>query len=144
MSNKEARRLVLRNELAELERLAPWIESWAQHGVSSDVSLAVQLCVEEVVANVIMYGAPKGSSLEISVELERVCGMLVARIEDDGREFDPTQAPPPVMASSLREAKAGNLGIHLVRGFANGMDYERRDGRNQLSLRFIEPQVTSH
>jgi hypothetical protein len=31
-----------------------------------------------------------------------------------------------------------------VRGFANGMDYERRDGRNQLSLRFIEPQVTSH
>ena len=144
MSTTEPRRLVLRNELAELERLAPWIESWAQDGVSSDTSLAVQLCVEEVVANVIMYGAPEGSSLEISVELECVAGILVARIEDDGREFDPTQAPPPVMASSLQEAKPGNLGIHLVRGFANGMDYERRDGRNQLRLRFIEPQMTSH
>jgi anti-sigma regulatory factor (Ser/Thr protein kinase) len=140
----EARRLVLRNELAELDRLALWIESWAQYGVSSDTSLAVQLCVEEVVANVIMYGAPKGSSLEISVELEHVDGTLVARIEDDGREFDPTQAPPPVMASSLQEAKAGNFGIHLVRGFSSGMEYERRDGRNKLRLRFIEPQATSH
>ena len=144
MSTTQPRRLVLRNELAELERLAPWIESWAQDGVSSDTSLAVQLCVEEVVANVIMYGAPKGSSLEISVELERVAGMLLAHIEDDGREFDPTQAPPPVMASSLQEAKPGKFGIHLVRGFANGMDYVRRDGRNQLRLRFIEPPVTSH
>jgi anti-sigma regulatory factor (Ser/Thr protein kinase) len=144
MSTTEPRRLVLRNELAELERLGPWIESWAEDGVSSDTSLAVQLCVEEVVANVIMYGAPEGRSLEISVELERVAGMLVARIQDDGREFDPTQAPPPVMASSLEEAKPGNLGIHLVRGFANAIDYERRDGRNQLWLCFFETQATSH
>jgi anti-sigma regulatory factor (Ser/Thr protein kinase) len=144
MSPTEPSRLVLRNELAELDRLAPFIEGWAQNDVSSETSLAVQLCVEEVVANVIMYGAPTGSSLEISVELERVAGTLVARIEDDGREFDPTQVPPPVMASSLQEAKPGNFGIHLVRGFANGMEYERRDGRNQLRLRFIEPLATSH
>ncbi len=144
MSNKEARRLVLRNELAELERLAPWIESWAEHGVSSDVSLAVQLCVEEVVATSSCTGRPRGAPSRFQSNWIALCGMLVARIEDDGREFDPTQAPPPVMASSLREAKAGELVIHLVRGFANGMDYERRDGRNQLSLQFIEPQVTSH
>jgi anti-sigma regulatory factor (Ser/Thr protein kinase) len=144
MSTTEARRLVLRNELAELERLAPWIESWAQQGMSSDVSLAVQLCLEEVVANVIMYGAANDSHLETTVELERVAGTIVARIEDDGREFDPTRVPPPTLASSLLEAKVGNFGIHLVRGFSNGMDYERRDGRNRLQLRFIEPPTTSH
>ena len=46
--------MVLHNDLAELKRLAAWIEGWARQGVSSDVSFAVQLCLEEAVANVIM------------------------------------------------------------------------------------------
>jgi hypothetical protein len=43
------------------------------------------------------------------------------------------------MAKSLAEANVGDLGIHLVRSFASSMDYERRDGRNRLTLRFLEP-----
>src|SRR5262249_34922652 len=65
-------------------------------------------------------------------------GTLVARVEDNGRQFDPTRAPPPAPAASLEEAKVGEVGIHLMRSFANGMDYERRDGRNRLTLRFVE------
>ena len=52
-------------------------------------------------------------------------------------------APGPVPATSLEEAKVGDLGIHLMRSFANGMDYERRDGRNRLTLRFVEPPAAS-
>jgi anti-sigma regulatory factor (Ser/Thr protein kinase) len=138
MSSVEAGRLVLRNDLAELDRLAGWIEGWMQHGVSTDVSFAIQLCLEEAVANVIMYGGAKGDRLEILVELERNGGTLVARIEDTGRQFDPTQVPSPSLTTSLEEAKVGDLGIHLVRSFASGMDYERRDGRNRLTLQFVE------
>jgi len=85
-----------------------------------------------------MYGAARDERLEIAVELERNGATLVARIEDNGRQFDPTRAPPPVVASSLEKAKVGDLGIHLMRSFASGMDYERREGRNRLTLRFIE------
>jgi len=138
MSSLEARRLVLRNDVAELQRLAGWLERLAQQGMSSDVSFAVQLCLEEAVANIIMYGAAGGDRLEIAVELERNGGTLVARIEDNGRQFDPTRAPPPAVAASLEQAKVGDLGIHLMRSFASGMDYERRDGRNRLTLRFAE------
>src|SRR5262249_7480370 len=138
MSSLEARRLVLRNDVAELQRLAGWLERLAQQGMSSDVSFAVQLCLEEAVANIIMYGAARGDRLEIAVELERNGGTLVARIEDNGRQFDPTRAPPPAVATSLEQAKVGDLGIHLMRSFASGMDYERRDGRNRLTLRFVE------
>jgi anti-sigma regulatory factor (Ser/Thr protein kinase) len=144
MSSVKARRLVLRNDLAELERLAGWIEGWTQHEVSADVSFALQLCLEEAVANVIMCGGAKGERLEIAVELERNGGTLVARIEDTGRQFDPTQLPPPLMAKSLAEAKVGGLGIHLMRSFASGMDYERRDGRNRLTLQFVELQGELH
>ena len=138
MSSHEARRLVLRNDVAELQRLAGWIEGFARQGMSTDVSFAVQLCLEEAVANIIMYGAARGDRLEIAVELERNGGTLVARIEDNGQQFDPTRAPPPAVATSLEQAKVGDLGIHLMRSFASGMDYERRDGRNRLTLRFVE------
>ena len=39
---------------------------------------------------------------------------------------------------TLKDAKIGDLGIHLVRSFASRMDYERQYGRNRLTLRFEE------
>jgi serine/threonine-protein kinase RsbW len=138
MSPVPASRLLLRKDVAELERLAGWIEGFTRQGTSPDVSFAVQLCLEEAVANIIMYGGAKDDPLEIAVELERNGTTLVARIEDNGRQFDPTRAPPPALAVSLEEAKVGDLGIHLMRSFASGMDYERRDGRNRLTLRFLD------
>src|SRR5512145_1959916 len=107
MSSLEARRLVLRNDLAELPRLAGWIEGWAQQSVSPDVSFAVQLCLEEAVANVIMYGGAKDAALEIAIEVAHSGDALVAMIEDNGRQFDPTKVPPPSVAPSLAEAKVG-------------------------------------
>jgi anti-sigma regulatory factor (Ser/Thr protein kinase) len=138
VSTLAAERLVLRNDLAELERLAGWIEGWRQQDVSPDISLAIQLCLEEAVANIIMYGGEKDDPLEIAVELECNGGTLVARIEDTGRRFDPTRVAPPSVARSLEEAKVGGLGIHLMRSFATGIRYEHHDGHNLLTLRFAE------
>src|SRR3954451_9194704 len=118
MSTSGVSRLVLCNHLAELRRLSAWVERWTQEGVPSNVSFALQLCLEEAVANVIMYGHIDGE-LKIAIELERLGGTLVARIEDNGQSFDPTQVAPP-----LKEAKISNLGIHLVRRFASRVDYE--------------------
>jgi serine/threonine-protein kinase RsbW len=143
MASVESRRLVLRNDLAELPRLAAWLEGWAAQGLSSDLSFAVQLCLEEAVANVIMYGGGKDDRLEIAVEVEGNGAALLARIVDNGRAFDPTGVPPPAMAASLAQATVGDLGIHLMRSFASGMHYERRDGRNRLTLKFKETHATS-
>lgn len=137
------KRLLLRNDLAELDRLAGWVEGRLQRGDSSDRSLAIQLCLEEAVANVIMYGGAKADRPEIAIELERDGETVVARIEDDGQQFDPTQIPPPTVAASLEAAEVGGLGIHLMRSFATGMDYDRRNGRNHLTLRFVESQTRS-
>jgi anti-sigma regulatory factor (Ser/Thr protein kinase) len=138
MSNLEANRLELRGDLSELRRLAGWIKARAKEELSDETSFAVQLCLEESVANIIMYGRPKDDRLAIAIELERDGGTLVACIVDTGCEFDPTQFPPRSVAKSLEEAKVGDLGIHLMRSFASSMHYERRDGRNRLTLRFVE------
>ena len=139
MSNLEANRLELRSDLAELKRLAGWIKAQTQQELSADTSFAIQLCLEEAVANIIMHGGgAKDDRLRIAIELERDGGTLVARIEDSGWEFDPTQFPPPPVPKSLEEAKVGDCGIHLMRCFASGIHYERQEGRNRLTLRFAE------
>lgn len=137
MSSFEPNRLVLRNDLSELDRLAGWIEAWVQPDLSADTSFAIQLCLEEAVANIIMHGSADDPG-EIVIEVTCNGGALVARIEDTGREFDPTQVPAPLLASSLEQAKVGDFGIPLMRSFASAMDYQRRHGRNRLTLRFEE------
>jgi anti-sigma regulatory factor (Ser/Thr protein kinase) len=132
----DARRLLLHRDLAELERLAVWIENWAARDLSADLSFAVQVCLEEAVANIMMYSAAKDAPLEIVVEVEHKDKALVARIEDNGSAFDPTQVARPPVPASLAEAKVGHLGIHLMRSFASGMHYERHDSRNRLTMRF--------
>src|SRR5262245_61671316 len=139
-----ARRLLLHRDLAELERLAVWIEGWAMRDLSASLSFAVQVCLEEAVANIIMYSTAQDDRLEVVVEVERRDRTLVARIEDNGSAFDPTQVPPPSVPSSLAQAPVGNLGIHRMRSFANGMHYERRDSRNRLTMRFVEAQDAAH
>jgi len=138
------RRLLLHRDLAELQRLAVWIEGWAMRDLSASLSFAVQVCLEEAVANIIMYSTTKDDRLEIVVEVERRDQTLVARIEDNGSAFDPTQFPQPPVPSSLAEANVGNLGIHLMRSFASDMHYERRDSRNRLTMRFVEVQHAAH
>jgi anti-sigma regulatory factor (Ser/Thr protein kinase) len=78
-----ASRLLLHRNLAELERLAVWIEGWAVRELSANLLFAVQLCLEEAVANIIMYSTPTDDRLEIVVEVERRDQTLVARIEDN-------------------------------------------------------------
>jgi anti-sigma regulatory factor (Ser/Thr protein kinase) len=138
------KRLVLRKDLAELDKLTAWIEASTREGISPNLSFNIQLCLEEAVANAIMYGAASDDQMEIAVELEGNGGAVVALIEDTGRPFDPTQAPPPARANSLAEAEVGNVGIRLMRSFANVMHYERRDGRNRLTLQFVESRAASH
>ena len=133
-----ARRLILRRDLSELALLARWLETQMQPDISPDVVFALTLCLEEAVANIIMHGRAEDEALKIAVEVERASGTLTARIEDNGRRFDPTRVPSPPMANSLREAKVGNLGVDLIRKFASEMRYERRGGCNRLTLRFFE------
>jgi serine/threonine-protein kinase RsbW len=86
-----------------------------------------------------MHGGARENPLSIAIELERNGATLVASIEDTGCEFDPTQFPPLSIAKSLADAKIGEYGIHLMRSFASGIHYERREGRNRLTLRFGGP-----
>lgn len=129
-------RIVLRASLSELERLSAWIEGIGREAaLPAGTVFALQLCLEEAVANVVMYGGMPEDAL-VDVRLSQSDGRLTAVIEDGARPFDPTQVPPRAKPTSLSETRIGELGVHLIRHYTSAMRYERQDDRNRLILYF--------
>lgn len=129
-------RIVLRNELPEIQKLHLELENFAQAcGFSSRTLFEVKLVLEEIVANVISYAYEDSQSHEIVVQAQLANGELILAVEDDGRSFNPLLMPPPDLESSLEQRKVGGLGLHLVREFTQSISYARKDGKNHLVLR---------
>ncbi len=131
------RRLAVPRDLGRLDVVAQWVDAVAHAGDWPDkLSFAVQLCLEEALANIIEHDAdPDGGPIAIVID-DSDSRRVAVRVESAGKPFDPTRYPEPVTAESLVEAKIGGQGIHLMRSFASAMRYERRDKRNSIELIF--------
>ncbi len=55
-------------------------------------------------------------------------------IADDGVPFNPLGAEAPDIDASLEEREIGGLGIHLVRSLMDDVSYQRRIGKNVMTL----------
>jgi anti-sigma regulatory factor (Ser/Thr protein kinase) len=125
------------NDPTELETLTRWImRACSEARLSERTAFAVQLCLEEVVANILEHGKGSARAAGISARLERSESEITLDIEDDGGPFDPNLIPPPPPSDTLDTASVGGQGIHLVRQFSSRLEYDRSDGRNRLRLTF--------
>jgi phosphoserine phosphatase RsbU/P len=133
----DSARIVLRNDFQELTHLAAWIEDVVQRFCLPEAaSFAIQLCLDEAVANIIMHGKTERKASEIVITFTRAQDDFVLRIEDDGPPFDPTTVPPPTAGPTLETTRIGGLGVHLMRQFSNDIRYERLANKNHLRLTF--------
>jgi anti-sigma regulatory factor (Ser/Thr protein kinase) len=124
-----------RNDDAELRPLSEWFRGFARrNGIAETRTLDFELCLNELVINVIHYAYADRGEHEIRIALERDGDDLSATVEDDGRAFNPLEKEPPTTPLSLEAAGVGGWGIPIVRGFADDLSYERRDGRNRLTI----------
>jgi anti-sigma regulatory factor (Ser/Thr protein kinase) len=139
MSVEPPTQIVLRAELAELDRLHTWLEGHCEsHRLSYRLSFQLDLCVTELVTNVISYGYPGQPAPEevIAVHFAATPTHVVLEIIDQGVAFDPLAQPAPELARSLDEAKIGGLGLPLVRKNVEEIAYRREHGSNRLRLSF--------
>ena len=131
-------RLVLKNDSFELERLAEAFDDFAdRHQVSDRARFQLQLCLEEMVLNVINYGFDDDAEHEIHVDFEFQIDSrtITVNILDDGRRFNPlTEVPEPDIDAKLEDRTVGGLGVHFVRTFMDDADYRHEDGKNRLTL----------
>ena len=131
-------RLVLKNDKVELERLTAAFDEFAdRHQVADEARFQLQLCLEEMVLNVINYGFEDGAEHEIHVDFEFQIDSRVVTVNilDDGRRFDPlTEVPEPDIDAKLEDRTVGGLGVHFVRRFMDDADYRHEHGKNRLTL----------
>ena len=127
--------LRLANDLAGLAQLADRVESFgAAQRLPASVVNALNVALDEAVSNAINHGYDAGVRGEIAVRLRRVPEGVLLEVEDDGRPFDPLQAPPPDLSLPVEDRPIGGLGIHLIRNLMDDVSYARIGGRNVLRM----------
>jgi serine/threonine-protein kinase RsbW len=125
--------LSLRNDSAEIARLASLVDEFcAAHAVPPHLAAHFNLALDEAISNIIAYGYDDAETHEIAVHIALTHGALTAELVDDGRAFDPREAPRPDLAAPLDERPVGGLGIHFIRRLMDEVDYRREGGRNHL------------
>jgi anti-sigma regulatory factor (Ser/Thr protein kinase) len=91
-----------------------------------------ELVFEEIVANIVRYGATDGRSVDVRLTLDLGPDSIRLTFDDDGVAFDPRvpAGPPP----RSRHGQGG-FGLMLVQRAASSLDYLRTpEGRNRLTV----------
>lgn len=127
--------LLVPNDLAELERVGRDLEEFGrEHGLSAADVSAVNLAVDEILTNIILYAFPRREDHEVQINVRLEDDTLTLEFEDSGRPFDPVGMPEPDLEATLEDRPVGGLGIHIVRRLVDDMSYRRDEDRNVLTL----------
>jgi serine/threonine-protein kinase RsbW len=131
------RSIILEKSHAELIRLGQWVAATAERlDLDETLAFKVDLCLAEAVTNVIDYGFKDDGEHEIVVFLESDGPEVSVLIEDDGRAFNPLKAKDADLGRSLDDVPIGGLGIHLFKSYTKDLRYERKGGKNRLTMVF--------
>ena len=119
-------------ERSEIARVNAAFARFAeQHALPAPVRRGLQIALDELLSNTIMYGEGEG---ETTVEVEASGDRVTLTLTDDGRPFDPFTVATPDTSLPLEQRPIGGLGIHLVREMMDEVSYQRRSGRNVVVL----------
>ena len=127
--------IVLPCDTSQTERLGEFMEQvCSQAGLDAASSTKLNIAVEEAVVNVMSYAYPADSQGEVRVDADVADGSIVLTVSDSGQPFDPTTVEPADTSLDADDRPIGGLGIHLMRRYTDNLQYERRDGRNVLTM----------
>ena len=127
--------LTLHNDISEVPQLNDFIEAVAERlGIEPSTALQLQLAVEEAVVNVMDYAYPPDTVGMVTVATTTDGQSLEIVISDSGTPFDPTKQEKADISLSVEERQIGGLGILLVNEIMDTVSYERKDGKNVLTL----------
>jgi anti-sigma regulatory factor (Ser/Thr protein kinase) len=123
----------------EVRRAGEWLSaSCRRRDVPQPSVERLELCLHEVLANVITHGgmtalqAPISIRLEVSVDPH--CGNATVRVTDAGVAFDPLSVPNRTLPKALADAPLGGLGLSMIHRCADWLDYRRENERNHLTF----------
>lgn len=123
--------------LSRVREFAGEVEAFGRiAGLPETKVYIVNLTLDELIANVVMYGFDGVEEPEINVDLKLGGNTLMLTLEDNGQPFDPTQDPAPDITSPLMDRPIGGLGRYFVKRLADRLSYEYVNGRNRVTAEY--------
>ena len=115
----------LKNDIRELDRLCRILDRFGvSHSFSKKAGLEINLVMEEIFTNIVRYGFPDKTDHVIHVTISYDNSRVTIRIEDNGIPFNPLTSETPDLDCTLEERDVGGLGIHLIKGYTDSIEYQ--------------------
>jgi anti-sigma regulatory factor (Ser/Thr protein kinase) len=125
-----------RSNLSELDKLHRNLEELGKSlGMSKKAIFQINLAIEEVLSNIILYGYTDKAEHWIKITIWDQNRTLNIRIEDDGIPFNPVEAKVPDLECSLEERQIGGLGCHIMKSLMDDIVYKRLGNKNVLTMK---------
>ena len=126
----------LKNDLAELRALEQYLANLGGLANLSDKSiLRINVCLDELFTNIVSYGFEDDLEHVIKFAVRVEDNLLIIEIEDDGTPFNPLKKIDPDFPANVESAKIGGLGILIIRKLIDSIGYERKKGKNKLTMK---------
>ena len=130
------RELTIKNQEQELARVSEFMESVCEElELDMHQSMKLQLVIEEMMANVIFYAYPEGTSADITLTAESDGKELTFVLSDSGKPFDPTAKEDADTEINPMDREQGGMGILIVKNIMNEVSYQRLGEENRLTMK---------
>ncbi len=130
------RELTIKNQEQELARVSEFMESVCEElELDMHQSMKLQLVIEEMMANVIFYAYPEGTSADITLTAESDGKELTFVLSDTGKPFDPTAKEDADTEINPMDREQGGMGILIVKNIMNEVSYQRLGEENRLTMK---------
>ena len=124
---------------SQFRRASDWLgQMGCELGVPAEQITRLDICLNEVLANVLDHGGASARSAPIGLRLawrrDPDGAEAALTVTDAGTAFDPLAVSPRPRPRTLAEATPGGLGLLMVRANADSLSYAYAEGRNQLTF----------
>ena len=123
------------NRVSEAPRLhQAFVQFLGNLPLSPSARLAFDLTLEELFANLVHHAFSDWVEHVIEFRFTEIGEDIRVEVIDDGRAFDPTQHPAPDLTLPIEQRPIGGLGVHMMLKSMDRIEYQRKEGRNHLTL----------
>ncbi len=102
--------------------------------VERQLSLKLQLVLEELVVNIIHHGIAQQEEPAIDIYCSLNSEIFTLEIVDTGHAFNPLAHKTDDPDLPFEEREIGGMGLRLVREIMDSITYQYKNGKNSLQL----------
>ena len=123
------------SKLSELKALNQHLIAFGRNIGLSEISISeTNICLDELFTNIVSYGFKDDLDHKIKFTMKVNDNILIVNIEDDGEPFNPLEKKAVELPADVMSAEIGGLGIHITRELMDNICYERKRGKNKLTI----------